>query len=82
LRVGGRRIYDEEVFERLALIFLAQAAGFTIVETKELLHGFEPAATASERWRAIGKQKIAELTQRTIGRGALTTFKIRGICIE
>jgi DNA-binding transcriptional MerR regulator len=63
-RVGGRRIYEEEVFERLASIFLAQDAGFTIAETKEFLHGFEPAATASERWRAIGEQKIAELTQR------------------
>jgi DNA-binding transcriptional MerR regulator len=63
-RARGRRIYDEDVFERLALIFLAQDAGFTIVETRVLLHGFDPAATASERWRTLGKAKIAELTQR------------------
>jgi DNA-binding transcriptional MerR regulator len=63
-RASGRRVYDEDVFERLALIFLAQDAGFTIAETKVLLHGVDPAATASERWRALGKEKIAELTQR------------------
>jgi MerR family redox-sensitive transcriptional activator SoxR len=61
---SGRRVYDEDVFERLELIFLAQDAGFTIAETRALLHGFDSTVPASERWRALGREKIVELTRR------------------
>ncbi len=63
-RVSGRRVYDATVFETLALIELAQGAGFTVVEIKVLLHGFEGSTTASQRWRSLARTKLEEITQR------------------
>ena len=63
-RVSGRRTYDETVFETLALIELAQSAGFTVAETKVLLHGFEGTTPASQRWRSLARTKLGEITQR------------------
>jgi MerR family transcriptional regulator, redox-sensitive transcriptional activator SoxR len=63
-RVSGRRTYDETVFETLALIELAQSAGFTVAETKVLLHGFEGTTPASRRWRSLARTKLGEITQR------------------
>jgi Predicted transcriptional regulators len=63
-RVSGRRAYDESVFETLALIELAQGAGFTVAEIRILLHGFEGMTPASHRWRSLAKTKIEEITKR------------------
>lgn len=63
-RVGGRRIYDDGVLETLSLIGLAQDAGFTIAETKVLLHGFERATPASQRWRTLAQRKLKEIRER------------------
>lgn len=63
-RAGGRRVYDLAVFESLALIRLAQDAGFTIAETKRLLTGFERATPASARWRSMAQRKLDDLQQR------------------
>ena len=63
-RVNGRRLYDDSVFESLALIRLAQDAGFSIGEVKMLMHGFERATPASARWQAMAKKKHAEVVER------------------
>ena len=63
-RVGGRRVYDRSVFESLALIALAQDAGFTMSEMKELLNGFARATPASQRWRALARRKLDEIAAR------------------
>lgn len=63
-RVSGRRVYDETVFETLALIELAQGAGFTVAETKVLLHGFDATTPASQRWRSLARMKLEEMAQR------------------
>lgn len=63
-RVNGRRCYDADVFESLALIRLAQDAGFTVAETRGLLHGFDRATPASARWRALARRKLAQITER------------------
>jgi MerR family transcriptional regulator, redox-sensitive transcriptional activator SoxR len=63
-RISGRRTYDDSVFETLALIELAQGAGFTVAETKVLLHGFERSTPASQRWRSLARTKLEEITQR------------------
>jgi MerR family transcriptional regulator, redox-sensitive transcriptional activator SoxR len=63
-RVSGQRAYDETVFETLALIELAQGAGFTVAETKVLLHGFESTTPASQRWRSLARTKLEEITRR------------------
>lgn len=64
LRSGNRRVYSESIFERLALIELAQSAGFTIREIKQLLAGFRSSTPPSQRWQRLTKAKVSELEAR------------------
>ena len=63
-RSGGHRVYDPSVLESLALIQLAQDAGFTIREVKALLNGFDQATPASARWQSLAQRKIEEMIAR------------------
>src|SRR6059058_3293516 len=63
-RASGRRVYDDDIFEALALIDLAQDAGFTVAETKTLMHGFDRTTPAAPRWRALAQQKLEEIAER------------------
>ena len=63
-RTHGRRMYDEGVFESLALIRLAQEAGFTIGEVRHLASGFDRATPASTRWRSLPQRKLEEINAR------------------
>jgi len=60
-RVGGRRRYDPRVLRQLAVIGVAQQAGFTIAEIKILLHGFDAETSAAARWRALAERKLPEI---------------------
>lgn len=60
-RASGRRRYDGSVLQRLALIQLAQEAGFTVAEIKRLFADFAPEVPAWERWQALATQKLAEV---------------------
>lgn len=60
-RVSGRRRYDAEVFARLALIGLAQKAGFRIAEIRVLLHGFSRRTPPGVRWRKLASRKLEEV---------------------
>lgn len=60
-RVNGRRHYDESVLPRVALIQLAQRAGFTMAEVQTLFHGFTPDTPPAARWRTLAVAKIDEL---------------------
>jgi MerR family transcriptional regulator, redox-sensitive transcriptional activator SoxR len=60
-RVNGRRRYDSRVLERLAVIQIAQQAGFTVAEIRTLFNGFAPETPASTRWEALAQQKLAEV---------------------
>jgi MerR family redox-sensitive transcriptional activator SoxR len=60
-RVGGRRRYDGEVLRALGVIRLAKQAGFTMAETRTLLHGFSASTPPSARWRALARRKLAEI---------------------
>ena len=57
-RVNGRRRYDAGVVDRLAVIRMAQAAGFTIAEVGTLLHGFAPDAPPPARWQELATRKL------------------------
>ena len=46
------------MFERVAVIRLAQAAGFTIAETRTFLTGFAPDTPPQNRWRALAAAKL------------------------
>ena len=63
-RRGGRRFYDDAALDRLSLVRLAQRAGFTLAEIRQLLAGFPPRASAGERWRALVDRKQAEVTAK------------------
>ncbi len=63
-RRNGRRVYDESVVERLAIIHLAKGAGFTVAEVKRLLGGFALRTPPGERWRALAERKRVELDER------------------
>lgn len=60
-RVSGRRRYDPDVLQRLAVVRVAQQAGFTIAELRTLLHGFGDAVRPAERWRRLAERKLPEL---------------------
>jgi MerR family redox-sensitive transcriptional activator SoxR len=60
-RAHGQRRYDPQVLQRLAVIDVAQQAGFTIAEIKTLLHGFDAATPAAARWLALAEGKLPEV---------------------
>jgi len=60
-RVNGRRRYDARVFERLAVIQVAQQAGFTVSEIRTLFNGFAADTPASARWQELARQKVVEV---------------------
>jgi DNA-binding transcriptional MerR regulator len=60
-RTSGRRRYDQGVLELLAVLEHAKACGFTLAETRQLFGGFRNERPVSEGWRALARDKIAEL---------------------
>lgn len=60
-RVNGRRRYDHDVLIHLAGIRVAQEAGFTVAEIRQLFHGFPAGSTASERWRELAQKKLKDI---------------------
>ncbi len=60
-RESGQRRYDLDVLTRLALVRMAQEAGFTIEEIRTLVSGFPEATPAGPRWRELALRKIPEV---------------------
>jgi MerR family redox-sensitive transcriptional activator SoxR len=58
--VYGKRRYTRQVFLDLAILRLAQQAGFTLRDMQMLLHGFPDEVPASDRWHQLVGPKIAE----------------------
>ena len=59
-RHGGRRRYDANVLERLAIIRFAKFVGFKVGEIKLLLDG-SPGRPPPQRWRQIAEKKVAQV---------------------
>src|SRR3712207_1075371 len=58
-RISGQRRYDETVLRRLAVIDVAQRAGLTLDEIRELVeHGNDPMST---RLRELAERRLPEL---------------------
>ena len=58
-RVSGQRRYDETVLRRLAVIDVAQRAGLTLEEIRELVeHGNDP---MNERLRELAERRLPEI---------------------
>ena len=63
-RAGGRRVYDETVFASIAILQLAQDAGFTLAETRALVSGFDDPTPASARWQTMARRKLVDVEER------------------
>src|SRR5690349_7561067 len=63
-RVNGQRRYDDGVFQTLALIHVAQQAGFTVAEIQILLNSILKETTPSVQWQTLAQQKLAEVERR------------------
>jgi MerR family redox-sensitive transcriptional activator SoxR len=58
-RVSGQRRYDETVLRRLAVIDVAQRAGLSLEEIRELVeHGADP---MNERLREVAARRLPEI---------------------
>ncbi len=88
-RENGRRRYDGEVLrkvlDRLAVVRVAQQAGFTISEIRMLLNGFSEDTPPSERWRILAREKLPEveaLVERALGMKNLLERGLRCECLR
>jgi MerR family redox-sensitive transcriptional activator SoxR len=88
-RANGRRRYDgdlvREVLDRLAVVRVAQQAGFTISEIRTLLDGFSEDTPPSERWRILAQDKLAEveaLVERALSMKDLLERGLRCECLR
>jgi DNA-binding transcriptional MerR regulator len=60
-RVGGRRVFGDDVVDRLRVIRTARELGFTLEEIRTLLHGFSADTPPSERWQRLAARKLLEV---------------------
>ena len=88
-RENGRRRYDgevlREVLDRLAVVRVAQQAGFTISEIRTLLDGFSEGTPPSERWRVLARDKLPEveaLVGRALGMKDILERGLRCECLS
>ncbi|MFJ4844619.1 MULTISPECIES: MerR family transcriptional regulator [unclassified Streptomyces] len=61
-REGGRRVWPASTVRRVALIKMAQRAGFTLAEITRLL-GDDTTPSATRQWRDLAERKLPELDQ-------------------
>lgn len=62
--VNTKRRYTNEIFLRLALIKIAQAAGFTVAEMCLVLNSQQGEARLPGGWRRLAQQKLVEVQTR------------------
>ena len=62
-RVGGKRRYAESVFDRLALIHIAQQAGFRIAEIRALLDGIDRGGGV-RALKVLARKKLPEVEEQ------------------
>lgn len=63
-RASGQRRYSADAVHQLAVIQLAQACGFSLDATRQLLHGFHSGIPASRRWQELARKKRVELDEQ------------------
>jgi len=60
-RVAGQRRYGPDAVRRLRVLEVAKRAGFSLDETKVLLHGADTGSGASEAPRELAARKVPEI---------------------
>ncbi len=59
-RAGGQRRYTPEVLDRLRFVEIAQRAGFSLAEIRELLEGADD-GRASDRLQALAQRRLPDV---------------------
>jgi MerR family transcriptional regulator, redox-sensitive transcriptional activator SoxR len=60
-RLHGQRRYDVDVLGKLGFIGVAQSAGFSLREIRELIDGMDSADGMSDQMRSLSIQKLDEV---------------------
>jgi MerR family redox-sensitive transcriptional activator SoxR len=60
-RKGGKRRYEDDVLERLAVVNVAKQAGFTLEDVRSLFEATDRAAPAHEQLRELAERKLPEI---------------------
>jgi MerR family transcriptional regulator, redox-sensitive transcriptional activator SoxR len=60
-RVSGRRVYDPNAVTQVQVISAARELGFGVREIRTLVEQ-QSAASITDRWRALARRKLPELT--------------------
>ena len=60
-RVSGRRDYGPEALDRVSLLLLSKACGFTVEETRRLFAPGLDGRPPSARWETLAQLKLAEM---------------------
>jgi MerR family transcriptional regulator, redox-sensitive transcriptional activator SoxR len=60
-RRSGRRLYNPEVFERLAFIQTARQLGFSLHEIQRIFDDQTEKLPLNERWQLLANQKLGEV---------------------
>jgi DNA-binding transcriptional MerR regulator len=60
-RLAGQRRYHATVLGKLGFIGVAQSAGFTLREIRELISGVEGPTGMGEQMRSLSSQKLGEI---------------------
>jgi MerR family redox-sensitive transcriptional activator SoxR len=55
-RRAGRRVFDERSLDQLIVVRMAQEAGFSLAEVRQLVTEF-----GQDRWRRLAERKLVEL---------------------
>jgi len=63
-RISGRRVYDERWMKWLGIAMLAQDAGFTIEEIRNLVTPFQNDSRSCEVVQKVTTQKVKELDEK------------------
>ena len=58
-RVSGQRRYNADVLSHLAVVRMAQEAGFTVEEVHTLVTGLPEGTAAGDRWREVAYRALS-----------------------
>jgi MerR family transcriptional regulator, redox-sensitive transcriptional activator SoxR len=75
-RTSGQRRYDEDVLHRLAIIDVAQRAGFTLEEIRDLTGPDNTGAHAGERIRSLAERKLPDIERLITRAGAVQEWLV------
>lgn len=60
-RINGRRVYDERMLKRLAVVEAMKGVGFTIAEIQTLSSAWEREGKLPKSWRSFVERKVGEM---------------------